>query len=141
MQQLTVNIPPPLDPHPAVAVAVAAGPRGVLVVRRRDCRPPWAFPGGKVEPGETPVEAAAREAAEETGVPVCASGEIGRRSHPTTGRTIIYIACSPRADIEPAVAAAREVAEVRWVTLHQLNQLMPDLYGPAREHLTAILGR
>jgi NADH pyrophosphatase NudC (nudix superfamily) len=72
---------------------------------------------------------------------VYASGEIGRRSHPTTCRTIIYIACSATAETEPAAAAAREVAEARWVTLHELNQLMPDLYEPAREHLTAILGR
>jgi len=41
-----------------------------LLVQRRN--PPdaglWGFPGGHVEPGETALEAAARELAEETGV-------------------------------------------------------------------------
>lgn len=42
----------------------------VLLVRRRN--PPdaglWGFPGGHVEPGETALQCAARELAEETGV-------------------------------------------------------------------------
>jgi hypothetical protein len=32
------------------------------------------------------------------------------------------------------------VAEVRWVSLNELDQLMPDLYGLAREHLAALVG-
>lgn len=71
---LADEVRPPARPDPlpperlAVAVAVIADPRGVLVVRRRDQVPPWAFPGGKIEPDETPIEAAVREAAEEAGV-------------------------------------------------------------------------
>jgi 8-oxo-dGTP pyrophosphatase MutT (NUDIX family) len=136
----TLSDPPPLERRLAVAVAVIASPRGVLVVRRRDRVPPWAFPGGKIEPDETPTEAAIREAAEETGLQVCPGGEIGRRTHPATARTIIYLACSPTGDTDPTVTAPREVAEVRWVGLDELDQLMPDLYGPAREHLAALVG-
>jgi NADH pyrophosphatase NudC (nudix superfamily) len=36
------------------------------------------------------------------------------------------------------VADTREVAEVRWVSLDELDQLMPDLYRPAREHLAVL---
>jgi 8-oxo-dGTP diphosphatase len=68
------------------------------------------------------------------------SGEIGRRTHPATGRTIIYLACTPADDAEPAVVARREVAEVRWAGLDELDELMPDLYEPAREHLAGRLG-
>jgi 8-oxo-dGTP diphosphatase len=71
---------------------------------------------------------------------VCPGGEIGRRTHPATGRTIIYLSCSPTGDADPAVAASREVAEVRWVGLDELDQLMPDLYRPAREHIAALVG-
>jgi mutator protein MutT len=123
-----------------VAVAVIADPRGVLVVRRRDRVPPWVFPGGKIEPDETPAEAAVREVAEETGVEVSVGGELGRRTHPTTGRTIIYLGCMPVRDADAAVTATREVAEVRWAGLQELDQLMPDLYEPAREHLAGLLG-
>jgi 8-oxo-dGTP pyrophosphatase MutT (NUDIX family) len=37
-----------------VAVAIVTGPLDVLVGRRRDGHPPWTFPGGKIEPGESP---------------------------------------------------------------------------------------
>jgi ADP-ribose pyrophosphatase YjhB (NUDIX family) len=54
---------------PAVSVAVVRG-RTVLLVKR--ARPPsqgvYAFPGGKVEPGEALEQAAMRELLEETGL-------------------------------------------------------------------------
>lgn len=44
--------------------------RVALIRRVRDGRTYYLFPGGGVEPGETPEEAAAREAREELGVEV-----------------------------------------------------------------------
>jgi 8-oxo-dGTP diphosphatase len=84
--------PPPHEQRPAVVAAVITGPRGVLAVRRRDRVRPWVFPGGKIEPAESPAENAVREVEEETNLRVRASGEIGRRTHPVTGRAIIYFA-------------------------------------------------
>jgi ADP-ribose pyrophosphatase YjhB (NUDIX family) len=59
--------------QPVIAVSTLVRNRGrVLLVKRG--RPPlegyWAFPGGRVEPGETLLAAAEREVREETGVMV-----------------------------------------------------------------------
>ncbi len=52
---------------PAVSVALVRGDRVLLVERgRAPSQGLYAFPGGKVEPGETLEEAARRELAEET---------------------------------------------------------------------------
>lgn len=52
----------------AATVLVIADDGKILAVSRRDDPTAFGLPGGKVDPGETPVEAAARELQEETGL-------------------------------------------------------------------------
>lgn len=58
-----------------VLAAVITDARGrILLTRRtegRDLAGLWEFPGGKLEPGETPEEALARELQEELGIQAC----------------------------------------------------------------------
>ncbi|MGY1753490.1 NUDIX hydrolase [Blastococcus sp. SYSU D01042] len=66
---------------PSVFVAVVGDGGRLLLVRRCDsgC---WELPGGRVDVGETAVQAAVREAAEEAGVRVVVTGLVGVFSDP-----------------------------------------------------------
>lgn len=123
----------------SMAVVVASG--RVLMIRRqvREGRLSWAFPGGKIEQGETAEAAAVREALEETGLAVEPTRLLGSRVHPDTGRPIAYIACTATAG-EAHTAAPEEVAEVAWLTLDDIPRLVPNgLYGPVQDYLDGSL--
>ena len=128
------------EPAPPVAAGIVVRDGRVLMVRRSlpEGDLLWQFPAGKVEPSETAEQAATRETAEETGLTVEAVSVLGERIHPTTGRTITYVACNPLSG-ETHATATREIAEIAWVPLSQLHDLLPNglqgLHRPVREYL------
>jgi 8-oxo-dGTP pyrophosphatase MutT (NUDIX family) len=69
------------DPTHVTASAVVVGPRGVVLHRHRRLRR-WLQPGGHIDPGERPEDAAVRETVEETGLAV---------SHPPTGPAMVHV--------------------------------------------------
>ena len=87
--------------------------------------------------GEDPGAAAVRETSEETGLSVLDHGEVGRRVHPTTGRDIVYIACTLRsgADVFVVTPDGRELSMVRWMRAEELDAAMPDLFAPVRDFI------
>ena len=71
-------------PELTVVAALILRDSKILVCQRRhdDSRPlQWEFPGGKVEPGETPQEALARELREELGIEATIGRELFRTRH------------------------------------------------------------
>ena len=67
-----------------VAAVIERADRRLLIGQRRkeDTSPlKWEFPGGKMEQGESPETALARELREELGVTLTRSSEIGRVQH------------------------------------------------------------
>lgn len=78
-----------------VVAAIVTSELGALSAGAMTAKPPWTFIAGEIEPGEYPADAGVPEVKEETGLLVAAGPEIGRRVHPATGRTMIYMAAKP----------------------------------------------
>lgn len=130
-------VTPELQP---VVAAVVTSHLGVLAGKRNDGKPPWTFIAGEIEPGESATDAAVREVKEETGLEVRAGHqEIGRRVHPKTQRTMIYLACSPVESTDVFVGDEDELAEVRWLSLAEVDVLLPGVFEPVREHLGRLI--
>src|SRR5262249_24636682 len=118
--------------HPIVAVGavVLDDARRVLLVRRG--RPPaqdlWSVPGGAVEPGETLLEACAREVREETGLEIGVGARVEvveRITRDEAGRVRFhYVIHDFVARVRGGtLAAGSDCAEARWVTLAEAAQL------------------
>jgi 8-oxo-dGTP diphosphatase len=123
----------------AVAAAVIVRHRRVLLVPRRadDGAPPWTLPSGKLEPGEYPGEAAAREALGETGLTVRSTRILGERVHPDPGAHLTYAVCDVVAGTA-RVADAAELDAVQWVPVGELAAFVQGgFYGPVQRYLDA----
>jgi 8-oxo-dGTP diphosphatase len=128
---------------PPLSMAVVVSEGKLLMIRRREREGDllWALPGGAIEAGESPEEAAVRETVEETGLVVAAMKLLGERVHPKTHRTMSYTACEVLQG-EAKVADADELDAVAWVTLEEIPQYVPyGLFEPVQEYLDATLGR
>ncbi|MDF2712871.1 MAG: mutT [Nonomuraea muscovyensis] len=128
---------------PPLSMAVVVSEGKLLMIRRREREGDllWALPGGAIEAGETPEEAAVRETVEETGLVVAAMKVLGERVHPKTHRTMSYTACEVLQG-EAKVADADELDAVAWVTLDEIPQYVPyGLFEPVQEYLNEVLPR
>lgn len=129
-----VTEPLTLPEQPHVVLAVITSGEGVLVARRRDGIPPWTFPGGEILDGETSGDALKRRVREETGLEPVSVRFIGRRLHPRTSRVVVYGHVEVE-EGEPVLGDAEDLAEVRWASIDETRDLMPDMYSPVRQYL------
>jgi len=120
----------PAAPVPAVG-AVVVHDGAVLLVRRGHApsRGVWAVPGGRVELGETLVEAAEREVREETGVRVRAGEPIWSFDsviRDEAGRIAFhYVIVDLLAEYVGGEPHARDdAAEARWARPEDLSGLL-----------------
>ncbi|MBI1323991.1 NUDIX domain-containing protein [bacterium] len=115
------------DPIPSwffVVVAVRHEGRFLLIQERKHGQA-WYFPAGRVEPGESYVEAAQRETFEESGVKVRITGLLRiEHSQPQRGNRIRFLfTAEPAGDPTPKAWADKESLGARWFTLDQVRSL------------------
>jgi 8-oxo-dGTP diphosphatase len=127
----------------AAAALVDADGR-VLIAERpagRSMAGLWEFPGGKVEPGESPEQALRRELREELGIDVCERclAPLTFASHGYEAFHLLmplFICRKWEGEIAP-----REGQRVRWVRASRLGEVkMPPADLPLIPHLRDLLG-
>jgi 8-oxo-dGTP pyrophosphatase MutT (NUDIX family) len=142
------RLPHPFDerygPVHVTGSAVVVGPRGVILVKHRRLHR-WMQPGGHIEPGETPEEAAVRECTEETGLPV---------AHPSDGPVLIhvdvheaskghthldvrYLVLAPDEDPDPPEG---ESQEIRWFDWDEAQAMADDSLTGALRVARSLVG-
>lgn len=113
-------------PQEAACVAIFDETRSkIVLVKRRDI-PVWVPPGGGIDAGETPEDAAIREALEETGYRVKIVRKIAEYLpvNRMTQKTH-YFECSI---LGGSPQNSRETKEVAFFPLHALPKLLPPFY-------------
>ncbi|WP_294078300.1 (deoxy)nucleoside triphosphate pyrophosphohydrolase [Sphingomonas sp.] len=124
-----------------VAAAMIDADGRVLVQRRPPGKPMaglWEFPGGKVDPGETPEIALCRELAEELGIDADPGGltPLAFASEPVGDRHLLLLLYGLR-DWR-GTAQARHATALRWLAPAALRDLeMPPADGPLVAALVA----
>lgn len=111
-----------------------SGELEVLAFRRashKDAGGLWEFAGGKIEPGETPEDALAREITEELGITVSV-GELVRTSEIWVAERSrhVTLSCFFVTAIGDLPTQSTDHDEMRWMLvseLHVLNWIAPDV--------------
>ncbi|MGN2406705.1 NUDIX hydrolase [Pseudomonas syringae] len=88
----------------------------ILFVRKRNAK--WNLPGGRVEKGETPLQAAMREMAEETGLTF---DQLSYVSEYTDERAIHFLFEARRSE-DQNPRASNEIDDCRWFNAKELDK-------------------
>ena len=85
----------------------------------------WSIPGGRVEPGESIIQAAQREVLEETGVPVRIDGilRIEHAAADATARVRVLLVGTPIDDTAPKTTPDEESLGAAWLTIDEIRKL------------------
>jgi 8-oxo-dGTP diphosphatase len=126
-----------MEPRPRklVVAALIRDGRRVLMSRRRADQPMpllWEFPGGKIEPGESPQAALVREVREELGCELSVGAIVDVVFHAYADFDLYMLVYA--GTIAAGTPRAVEVAEIAWVQAEDLPtlDLLPADYPLAR---------
>lgn len=106
--------------------AIVVDHEGRLLLIKRGHEPGmglWSLPGGRIEPGETDIEALAREVREETGLTVRAGRLIGSVRRPSGDGRVFDIRDYAATVTGGSLTAGDDAAQARWVSAAELDAL------------------
>jgi 8-oxo-dGTP pyrophosphatase MutT (NUDIX family) len=132
-----VLIPPSLrdDLVPAASVCLLDPARRTVLLGTRRTQPwlgYWAFPGGRVEAGETALAAALRELFEETGIQLEEPRPLRQRTVTAGGERGFSITNFVLPTFEAHPPTLSEELDARWVPLEEAVTLRPMAAGTRR---------
>jgi 8-oxo-dGTP pyrophosphatase MutT (NUDIX family) len=108
-----------------VLVVVRLGHR-FLAVREAKHGQLWYLPAGRIEPGESILQAAVRETLEETGVPIAVEGLLRLEHTPSdygAARVRVIVVARPADDTPPKCQPDDDSLEAAWLTLEEIEEL------------------
>ena len=121
-----LQLMPTTDPDRIdVAVGVVRNPGALYLIQQRQvgkpCEGQWEFPGGKVEPGESPENALCRELREELGIRVQKASQLMLHKHNYDHANVllhVFLVDSFEGSVE-----SKEGQLIQWKDLEQILEL------------------
>lgn len=128
------------------AVCVIERSDGCVLLIRQRYRKRWGLPGGLLERGEAPGDAARREVLEEVGLEIDLVGEPGVVVEPAPQRVDVVYRAVPAAgtDVDDVSARSPEITATGWFRLDKLPPIQDEtvtaLMSVARGATAGLLG-
>ncbi len=140
---------------PSLGVSVAIIHKGKVLLTKREDFEVWCLPGGGVDAGESPKEAAVREAKEETGLEVKLTRMVGTYARPAWlergDRTILFAAKVAGGELKPQASEVIDIGffdprklpePLIWWYEEQIRDALEEKTGVARiQHVPQPFGK
>lgn len=127
-----------LDARVSSAALIIEDSQGRALMVKANYKPYWTFPGGLVDAGETPLQAAVREAREEVGLVIDPARAVfqwvaNRSSAAAESYQFVFKVVLEPTALPPVRLQAEEIDDYAWVTADEVRAAGRQ-YGTVIQH-------